>query len=97
MFTSPPKAWLQSVISIDLHSTCPLGGASLPLCGHWLLFMSRIDYQEVRMLILCGTWVCGKEGSGRESVLPEFRCSGQSDVGGLLVTLHVALGWHLAL
>lgn len=48
------------------------------------------------MLILCGTWVCGKEGSGRESVLPEFRCSGQADTAGLPDAIQGALGGHLA-
>lgn len=43
-----PKA-STSMLSIYLQSTCPLLGACLSLCGCWLLFMSNVDYQEIRI------------------------------------------------
>ena len=46
----------------------------------------------------CGAVGIGKEEEGeRARIPPEFLCSGQADVGGLLDVFHSAPGGHLAM
>jgi hypothetical protein len=59
--------------------------------------MYRSQFTIYKPLLSAGPWVCGKKGVGESAHVPrEFRCSGWTNVRGLLDAFHAALGGHMA-
>jgi hypothetical protein len=67
----------------------------ITLSDFLVIFFRLLLYNNLNPLM----WGCGYMGRGgrkRATVWPEFLCSGQADMKGLLDTFHLAQGGYLA-